>query len=156
MKLICINEISIQQKFSFQQRNKLSSKKLPCCFYEIYWERQSFRNNLKQQMLKSFPLRQPKFGGNNKISSRANTNKVEKITSSEASLLKRERECEKYLKSCMSSWFRSFCSDFYIMARSWEKSGRSKLLRNFCTSKMDLFEASVCGSVGYRKIRSLS
>ena len=102
-------------------------------------------------MLKSFPLRQPKFGGNNKISSRANTNKVEKITSSEASLLKRERECEKYLKSCMSSWFRSFCSDLYIMARSWEKSCRSKLLRNFCTSKMDLFEAPVCNSVGYRK-----
>ena len=51
----------------------------------------------------------------------------------------------------MSSWFRSFCSDLYIMARSWEKSCRSKLLRNFCTSKMDLFEAPVCNSVGYRK-----
>ena len=40
---------------------------------------------------------------------------------SQVSLLKSERESEKYLKSCMSSWFRSFCSDLYIMARSWEK-----------------------------------
>ena len=40
----------------------------------------------------------------------------------------------------MTMWFRSFYSDFCIKTRSWEKSSRSKLLRNFWTSKFLNFE----------------
>ena len=57
ISLACFNEISLA---CFKEISLL-----PCCFHEIYWERKSFRL----------------FVGNNKISSRANTNKIEKITS---------------------------------------------------------------------------
>ena len=41
----------------------------------------------------------------------------------------------------MAMWFRSFYSDFCIKTRSWEKSSRSKLLRNFWTSKFNVFRS---------------
>ena len=106
-------------------------------------------------MLKSFPLRQPKFGGNNKISSRANTNKIEKITSLKFLCSNVNVSVKNIWKVAWARGSEAFAPTFTLWLEAEKKAVEASYFE-ISVLQNGPFEAPVCNNVGYQKKNKIS